>query len=46
MEHLVVVRPFGRWRVGDLVTEPAAVTEVLQSEHADKVVQVQLPEVN
>ena len=43
MQHLIVVRPFGPWRVGDLVGGEAA-AEVLASEHAEHVVRFQPPE--
>ena len=40
MQHLVVVRPFGPWRVGDVVSEGATVDEVLGSEFRDHVVRI------
>ena len=40
MQHLVVVRPFGPWRVGDVVREAAAMDEVVGSEFRDHVVRV------
>ena len=40
MQHLVVVRPFGPWRVGDVVSETEAVAEVLGSEFRDHVVRI------
>ena len=40
MQHLVVVRPFGPWAVGEVVSDEAAVEEILQSEFRDHVVRV------
>lgn len=45
MEQLVVVRPFGKWRVGDLVNDEATCKEIRDSEQADNVVRVIIPEV-
>ena len=44
MEQLVIVRPFGPWRIGDVVTDKTTIDEVLGGEHGDQVVRVQLPE--
>ena len=41
MQHLIVVRPFGPWRIGDVVSDGAAMFEILGSEHADHVVRIQ-----
>ncbi len=38
--HLVVVRPFGGLVRGDVITEPARIAEVMNSEHARFVVRV------
>ena len=43
MQHLIVVRPFGPWRVGDLVSDEQDVERILASEHAQHVVRVNLP---
>ena len=45
MQHLIVVRPFGPWRIGDVVSDAAAMFEILESEHAEHVVRIQPPEV-
>jgi hypothetical protein len=37
---LVVVRPFGSYASGDLVSDSTAVEKILLSEHADNVVRV------
>ena len=37
---LVVVRPFGRYGVGDVITDADAGAEVAAGEHADHVVRV------
>ena len=42
MEHLVVVRPFGLFRVGDVVADQAVIARVVASEHGDHVVRVVL----
>lgn len=44
MQHLIVVRPFGPWRIGDVVSASEAIAEIEQSEHAEHVVRVRLPE--
>ena len=41
--HLVVVRPFGGLARGDIVTDTARITEILNSEHARAVVRVAKP---
>lgn len=43
MTHLIVVRPFGPYLVGDVVSDPASVSEVLASEHVEHVVRVDPP---
>ncbi len=43
MTHLVVVRPFGPHRVGDVVSDADAVSRVLASEHVDHVVRIDPP---
>lgn len=43
MQYLVVVRPFGAWRTGDLIADLPSVERVLGSEHAGHVVWVRLP---
>ncbi len=44
MQHLVVVRPFGPWRVGDVVSDLPSIERISLSEHADHVVRINLPE--
>lgn len=44
--HLIVVRPFGPWRVGDVVSEQASIDKILASEQADHVVRIHPPEEN
>ena len=44
MQHLVVVRPFGPWRVGDVVSDPQSVEKIVASEHAAHVVRINPPE--
>ena len=41
--HLVVVRSFGDFARGDIVTDAVRITEILNSEHAYSVVRVVLP---
>jgi len=43
MQHLIVVRPFGPWRIGDVVSDEAGIGAVLASEQADHVVRIHLP---
>jgi hypothetical protein len=38
--HLVVVRPFGGFSRGDVISDPARITSILGSEHARFVVRV------
>ncbi|MCW3477656.1 hypothetical protein [Limobrevibacterium gyesilva] len=42
--HLVVVRPFGAYAKGDIVTDAAAVAAILGSENARDVVRVAVRE--
>jgi len=44
MQYLVVVRPFGPYRIGDVVTEAESVERILESEHAEHVVRITPPE--
>jgi hypothetical protein len=44
MYNLVVVDAFNDYRRGDLIEDPAKVSEVLASEHVDKVRKVAKPE--
>ena len=44
MIHLVVVRSFGPYRIGDVIRDGAEVERVLASEHAAHVVRLQPPE--
>lgn len=41
---LAVVRPFGSYRIGDLVTDPAEVARLLASEQAASVVRIHPPQ--
>lgn len=43
MQYLVVVRPFGAYQIGDIVTDERSVDRILSSEHAEHVVRVQPP---
>lgn len=43
MHYLVVVRPFGSYRVGDVVTDDHAMQAILASEHAESVVRILPP---
>ena len=43
MQHLIVVRPFGSWQVGDVVTDAESIDTILGSEHADHVVRIDPP---
>lgn len=38
--HLVVVKPFGSFSRGDVITDPTRITSILSSEHARFVVRV------
>ena len=40
MQHLIVVRPFGPWRIGDLITDQPSIEKIQASEHADHVVRI------
>ena len=40
MQYLVVVRPFGPYRTGDLVTDEKTIEEIVASEHANHVVRI------
>ena len=44
MQHLIVVRPFGPWRVGDVVSDAQSITAIVESEHASHVVRINPPE--
>ncbi|AJX61283.1 hypothetical protein AQ938_06980 [Burkholderia pseudomallei] len=44
MLGLVVTHAFGTWEKGDLIADPAFVDEVLASEHAERVVKVNVPD--
>ena len=44
MQHLIVVRPFGPWRVGDVVSDAPSIEKIVQSEHAAHVVRINPPE--
>lgn len=41
MIHLVVVRSFGPYRIGDVVRDEAEIARLLASEHAAHVVRMQ-----
>jgi hypothetical protein len=41
--HLVVVRPFGTYRKGAVISDPATIASVLASPHADHVVRIPAP---
>lgn len=43
MQYLVVVRPFGTYRIGDVVTDEKAIEQIVGSEHADHVVRIVPP---
>ena len=40
MEHLVVVRPFGPYRTGDVVSDQSSIEQILASEHSGHVVRI------
>lgn len=40
MQHLVVVRPFGPWAVGEVVSDGERMEEILRSEFRDHVVRI------
>ncbi|KVQ85570.1 MULTISPECIES: hypothetical protein [Burkholderia cepacia complex] len=44
MLGLVVTHEFGAWEKGDLIADPQFVADVLASEHAERVVKVNVPE--
>lgn len=44
MIHLIVVRPFGPYRVGDVVRDADEIAGVLAGEHAGHVVRINPPE--
>lgn len=44
MQHMIVVRPFGPWRVGDVVSDQPTMQQIAASEHADHVVRIKPPE--
>lgn len=44
MQHLIVVRSFGPWRIGEVVSEQESIEAILASEHADHVVRIVPPE--
>ncbi len=44
MIHLVVVRSFGPYRIGDVVRDADEIERLLASEHAVHVVRMQPPE--
>ena len=46
MQHLIVVRPFGPWKVGNVVSAAADVAEILGSEQAAHVVRIHPVEEN
>lgn len=43
MQYLIVVRPFGSYRTGDVVTEEQAIEKILDSEHSAHVVRILPP---
>lgn len=44
MLGLVVTHPFGTWEKGDLIADPEYVEKVLASDHAARVVRVNVPD--
>ncbi len=44
MQHLIVVRPFGPYRIGDVVTDDKSIEAIMASEHAGHVVHITPPE--
>ncbi len=44
MMHLIVVRPFGPYGVGDVLSDVETVAQVLGGEHAGCVVRISPPE--
>ena len=43
MQYLIVVRQFGSYRVGDLITDEQAIEKILGSEHSTHVVRILPP---
>lgn len=43
MQYLVVVRPFGSYRTGDVVSDEKAIEQIVGSEHVDHVVRITPP---
>ena len=43
MQYLVVVRPFGSYRIGDIVTDAQSIQKIISCEHADHVVRISAP---
>lgn len=43
MEFLVIVRPFGSYSVGDVVSDESTIAKILASEHAGHVVRIKPP---
>lgn len=43
MQYLVIVRPFGSYRIGDIVTDEPTIEKILSSEHAAHVVRIKPP---
>lgn len=43
MQHLIVVRPFGPWRIGDVVSDQPSIEAILGAEHAEHVVRITPP---
>ena len=44
MTHVIVVRPFGPYRVGDVLSDAETVARVMAGEHAACVVRISPPE--
>ena len=44
MQHLIVVRPFGPYRIGDVVSDQPSIDRILASEHAAHVVRITPPQ--
>lgn len=43
MQYLVVVRPFGAYRIGDVVTDEQSAEKILSSENAEHIVRITPP---
>lgn len=43
MQYLVVVRPFGSYRIGDIVTDEQSIERIMSSENAEHVVRINPP---